>query len=111
MHRNIKLSLLGLAIAASGAAAYAAKSDQENDAMAIAKARIPLAQAVTIAEQHAKGKAARAEFENSKQGWVFDVEVVSGAKVYDVRVDADKGSVLSSVEDKADKDDEHDKPD
>lgn len=111
MHRNLKLSLLGLAVATSGAMAYAARAAQENDAMAIANARIALAQAVTIAEQHAKGKAARAGYENSKQGWVFDVEVVSGAKVYDVRVDADKGSVLSSVEDKADNDDEHDKPD
>ena len=34
-----------------------------------------------FAEQHANGKASRAEYENSKQGWVYDVEVVSGAKV------------------------------
>lgn len=42
----------------------------ENDAQAIAKAKIPLTQAVTVAEQHANGKASRAEYENSKQGWV-----------------------------------------
>jgi uncharacterized membrane protein YkoI len=68
-------------------------------------------QAVTVAEQHANGKASRAEYENSKQGWVYDVEVVSGAKVFDVRVDADKGTVISSAEDKADHDDDHDKQD
>jgi hypothetical protein len=68
-------------------------------------------QAVTVAEQHANGKASRAEYENSKQGWVYDVEVVSGAKVFDVRVDADKGTVISSAEDKADHDDDHDKRD
>ena len=43
----------------------------------------------------------------------MDVGVVSGAKVFGVRVDADKGTVISSVEDKADRDDDddHDKPD
>jgi hypothetical protein len=43
------------------------------------KAKISLTQAVTVAEQHANGKA-RAEYENSKQGWVYDVEVVSGPR-------------------------------
>ncbi len=110
MHRYSKLSLLVVALATVGTAAYAAQS-MENDAMAIAKAKIPLAQAVTTAEQHANGKAARAEYEKSKQGWVYDVEVVSGAKVFDVKVDADKGTVISSAEDKADRDDDHDKQD
>lgn len=110
MSRNGKLSLLVLALAAVGSAAYAAQT-VEDDAMAIAKAKIPLAQAVTVAEQHANGKAARAEYEKSRQGWVYDVEVVSGAKVFDVKVDADKGTVISSAEDKADRDDDHDKQD
>ena len=79
--------------------------------MAINKAKISLVQAVTVAEQHANGKASQAEFENSKQGWVYDVEVVSGAKVFDVKIDADKGTVISSAEDKADRDDEHDAKD
>jgi uncharacterized membrane protein YkoI len=111
MHRYSKLSLLAVAIAAAGTAAYAANGSMEDGAMAIAKAKIPLAQAVTVAEQHANGKAARAEFENSKQGWVYDVEVVSGAKVFDVKVNADNGTVISSAEDKADRDDDHDEQD
>jgi uncharacterized membrane protein YkoI len=111
MYRTTKTLLLALALAASGAAAYAAQGGPENDALAVAKARIPLAKAVSIAEQHTNGKAARAEYEHSKQGWVYDVEVVAGAKVYDVRVDADKGTVISSVEDKTDHDDDHDKQD
>ncbi|OYY63206.1 MAG: peptidase M4 [Burkholderiales bacterium 28-67-8] len=111
MYRYTKLSLLAIAIAATGAVAYAAKGSMENDALAITNAKIPLAQAVTVAEQHVNGKAARAEYENSKQGWVYDVEVVSGAKVFDVRVDAAKGAVISSAEDKADQDDDHDKQD
>lgn len=110
MTRFSKLSLLAVALTAVGNFANAATST-ENDAMAIAKAKIPLAQAVTAAEQHANGKAARAEYENSRQGWVYDVEIVSGAKIFDVKVDADKGTVVSSAQDTADRDDEHDKPD
>ena len=111
MNRYSKFSLLAIAIAAAGTVAYAATNSMENDAMAIAKAKISLAQAITVAEQHANGKAARAEYENSKQGWVYDVEVVSGARVFDVKVDADKGTVIASAEDKADRDDDHDKQD
>ncbi|GAC1320072.1 MAG: hypothetical protein NVSMB28_10510 [Collimonas sp.] len=111
MNHYSKLSLLAAAIAAAGTVAYAAQGGMDNDAMAITKAKIPLAQAVTTAEQHVNGKAARAEYENSKHGWVYDVEVVSGTKVFDVTVDADKGTVISSAEDKADRDDDHDKQD
>ena len=111
MYRHTKFSLLAIAIVATSAAAYAAKGGMENDALAITKAKIPLSQAVTVAEQHANGKASRAEYENSKQGWVYDVEVINGAKVFDVRVDADKGTVISSAEDKADRDDNQDKQD
>ena len=111
MHRYSKFSLLAVVIAAAGTVAYAASDKIENDATAITRAKIPLAQAVTTAEQHVNGKAARAEYENSKAGWVFDVEVVTGSKVFDVKVDADKGTVISSTEDKADRDDEHDKDD
>ena len=110
MNRNSKLSILAVVLAAAGTAAFAAKQT-ENDALAVAKANIPLAQAVTSAEQHANGKAVRAEYEHTSQGWVYEVEVVSGAKVFDVRVDPDKGTVISSTEDKADRDDDHDKED
>ncbi|MEY8709774.1 PepSY domain-containing protein [Mangrovibacter phragmitis] len=111
MHRYTKLSLLALAIASAGTTAWAAKESVANDALAVTNARIPLTQAVTVAEQHANGKASRAEYENSKQGWVYDVEVVSGTKGFDVRVDANKGTILSSAEDKVDHDDGHDAQD
>lgn len=111
MHRYSKFSLLAVVIAAAGTVAYAASDKIENDATAITRARIPLAQAVTTAEQHVNGKAAHAEYENSKAGWVFDVEVVTGSQVFDVKVDADKGTIISSTEDKADRDDDHDQDD
>ncbi len=110
MTRFKKLSLLTLALTALGTVAYAAKG-MEHDTVAILTAKIPLVQAVTTAEQHVNGKATHAEYEYSKQGWVYDVEVVSGTKVFDVKVDADKGTVMSSAEDVADRDDDHDKED
>ncbi len=77
-----------------------------NDSLAIANARISLAQAVTIAEQQVQGQASKAEFEQTKYGLAYDVEVVNGAKVFDVQVDADKGTVISSAEYKTDRDNE-----
>jgi uncharacterized membrane protein YkoI len=106
MYRYTKISLLAMVIAMSGVTAYAARSTAENDAVGVTQAKIELIQAITIAEQHAQGKASHAEYERSKQGAVYEVEVVSGAKVFDVKVDADKGTVISSVEDKPDHDDQ-----
>ncbi|MEO7252903.1 MAG: PepSY domain-containing protein [Casimicrobium sp.] len=113
MTRFRTLSLLAATLAAVGTVATVAYADKnsENDALAIVNAKIPLSQAVTAAEQHLNGKSSRGEYEQSKQGWVYDIEVVSGAKVFDVKVDADKGTVISSAEDKADRDDDHDKRD
>lgn len=90
--------------------AFAAKTT-DNDALAIANAKIPLAQAVTTAEQHVNGKAAKAEYEQSKTGWAYEVEVVSGAKVFDVVVDGQNGAIIASTEDQNDRDDDHDEKD
>lgn len=110
MFRHIKIAVLTLALAAVGAAAYAAKT-VENDALAVSQAKISMVQAITAAEQRANGKASHAEYEQTKSGWAYDVEIVSGNKVFDVRVDANSGNVISSSEDKADRDDDHDKKD
>lgn len=111
MNGIAKYSLLAIALAAGGATAHTAVAAMENDAAAIAAARISLIEAVTVAERHVNGKATRAEYEKSRQGWVYDVEVADGSTVFDVRVDADKGTVISSVEDKADGHDDHDERD
>ncbi|HDR9483035.1 TPA: PepSY domain-containing protein [Burkholderia aenigmatica] len=104
MNRYIKLSVLAALVATSAAAAYAANGNGENDAMSVVHAPVTLAQAVTAAERHVHGKAARAEYENSKQGWVYDVEVVSDGKAYDVRVDSNNGTILTSSIDSSDHD-------
>ena len=106
-----KIAIVTTALASVGAVAFAAKT-MENDAAAGPPAKVSLVQAIAAAEQHqAGGKATRAEYEKTRAGWVYDVEIVSGAKVFDVRVDADKGTVVSSAEDTADRDDDHDKTD
>ncbi len=111
MYRYTKLSLLAMAMALTGVAAYAGRDAAHNDALDVTQAKIALTQAITIAEQHAQGKASHAEYERAKQGGVYEVEVVSGAKVFDVKVDADKGTVISSEQDKADHEKDHDEED
>ncbi|MEO8559909.1 MAG: PepSY domain-containing protein [Rhodospirillales bacterium] len=104
MKRTSQIALAGAIVIAIGGVGAAA-SARETDPPSMANAGIGMVQAVTVAEHHVNGKAARAEFEKSKGQWVYDVEVVSGTKVYDVKVDPAKGSVISSAEDKADADD------
>lgn len=110
MLRYTKIALVTAALASAGAVAFAAKT-MDNDAMAAPQAKVSLTQAIAVAEQHAGGKASRAEYEKNKTGWAYDVEVINGAKVLDVQVDGDKGTIISSVEDKADRDDGDDKAD
>ena len=110
MKRKVYLTALAALSAAAIGSAYAAKS-AENDALAISGAKIGITQAVTAAEQHVGGKASRAEYEQHKGQWVFDVEVVSGSKTYDVKIDPDHGTVLASTEDMTDHDDDGDRED
>jgi len=72
MNRYTRVTLLALVVGTTSAVAYATQDRGENDAWAIGKAKIALNQAVVVAEQHANGKASRAEYEHSKQGWVYD---------------------------------------
>ena len=110
MRTFTKLTVVSVVLATAGAMAFAAKT-VDNDALTAPPAKISLTQAISTAEQQANGRATRGEYEKTKTGWAYDVEVVSGAKVFDVRIDADKGTVISSKEDSADHDDEHDKND
>lgn len=99
-HKIYRVALATLATTAIGSA-YAAES-AENDALAITGAKISLTQAVAAAEQYVGGKASKAEYEHEKGQSMFEVEVVKGKSVMDVRVDPMSGQVIASVEDKAD---------
>ena len=101
MKRKILLTAAtALALSMIGGA-YAAKRI-ENDELAISGVKLTLTQAISAAERHVGGKASRAEYERHKGQWVFDVEVVKGSKVMDVRVDPTSGKVIVAVEDKID---------
>lgn len=110
MRKFTKIATATTVLLAIAATAYAATTIR-NDAAPAIEAKVSMLQAISIAEQAGNGKATRVEYENTKNGWAYDVEVVSQAKVFDVRIDADKGTVISSKEDTADHDDENDKQD
>ena len=107
MNRKSTIAALILAAGAAttGGLACAMISMAEDDASAdLAKARITLTQAVGAAEAHASGKATKAELEGERGTLIFLVEVVTADnKVFDVKVDATDGKVLSSQQDQADR--------
>lgn len=103
---TIPVFIIATAIATAGGVAFAQQSTvTENDAVAdLAKAKISLGQAVSTAESHAGGKATKAELDGGRGGIAFEVEVVTPErKVFDVKVDAVAGTVVSSQADKADR--------
>jgi uncharacterized membrane protein YkoI len=108
MKRKLVPAAIAAAIAVAIGGAYAAQSSKENDALAVSTAKIDLTQAIAAAEQHVGGKAAKAEYERDKGQWVFDVEVVKGQTVMDVKVDPASGKVIAATEDKVDHDDDND---
>jgi uncharacterized membrane protein YkoI len=106
---TLALAALALISAAAGVSVYAA-GDAGNDARTIPNARFSLAQAVTAAEQHVGGTASKAEVEPHGGKLVYDVEVVKGPQVFDVKVSPDQGTVIAATADKADRDN-HDQQD
>jgi uncharacterized membrane protein YkoI len=111
MKRKILVPAAAAALSALVVGAGYAANSAENDALAITGAKIDLAKAVAAAEQHVGGKASKGEYERHKGQWVYDIEVVKGKTVMDVKVDAASGKVISATEDEADQDDEQDKAD
>ena len=105
-------ALICAALVVSGAAYAQTKPAAGNDAITLGTPATDLSAAVTAAEKHVNGKAVRAEYERRQGGApVYDVEVVAGGKVFDIKVDATKGTVIASAEDKADSDDQADSVD
>lgn len=114
MNRSKTLSMLIVAagIATAGGLTYANQTAAgTNDAVAdLAKAQITLEQAITTAlQQHPGGKASKAELDSEKGSTFFEVEVAAAdQKVFDVKIDAASGKVLSNQLDKHDAGDEKD---
>ncbi len=106
---------MAMAVAGAGCLAMTAiaarAEDGENDAFNVQQVKVPLSQAVEIAEVKASGRASKAEFEKGAEGWIFDIEVVAENSVKDVHVNAETGDVLSITEDEIDSDDAEDPAD
>jgi uncharacterized membrane protein YkoI len=82
------------ASALAGTAAVSAKH-----AVAVPYAADSLAAAVSAAEKRLHGRAVGAGYEQRKDGrWVYEIEVRNGSNVFDVEVDADKGTVIATAE-------------
>ncbi len=96
----IGLTVLGVSLAIAGV--NSANEGQENDAALLSKAKISLTQAIAAAEGHAQGKAVRAELEDENGTLVYGVEVASGTRTTDVKVDVNDGKILSAQADEAD---------
>lgn len=114
MKRHLKTSLVAFAIvlgAGVGVTLAARAAGGENDAVAtLAQAHIGLTQAVDIALAQTAGRATRAELGDENGHAVYEIEVVAANnQVFDVKVDAVAGKLLSSQADKADRD--HEKED
>lgn len=104
MKRTTQVALIAVTLTSAAMAAWAATAPI-NDALSSGSAKVSITQAISTAEQHVGGKASRAEFERTKDGNAYDIEVVAGAKTFDVRIHADTGQVLASAEDKTDNED------
>lgn len=63
---------------------------------------ISLSQAIAIAERHAEGPAVGGELEQSDGRPVYEVDVATGGRVIEVKVDAGNGSVIGVKTDHAD---------
>lgn len=104
-------AVLSTASIAGFSAAKAYAGTGQNDALAFQRPKISLLQAVAAAEKYTSGRAVRAELERHAGQPVYDVEVVNGRKVMDVRVDKESGRVLAATVDKSDHDDGQDAED
>ncbi len=76
-------------------------NEEQNDAAALAQAKISLSQAILAAEQQANGKAVRAGLEDENGKLVYGVEIMNGDKSTDVKVDIVTGGILSAQADQA----------
>jgi uncharacterized membrane protein YkoI len=110
--RRSTLMLCAAAVLVSASALARTAAVSADRAVAVPYTAISLDAAVAAAEKYAHGNAIGADYEKQKDGkWVYEIEVRSGLKVFDVKVDAEKGTVIASTESKADADNRDDKAD
>lgn len=95
-----KLSFIIVAVTAAALAVAILYASQEmlqdvSDADVIEQTKISLIQAVSGAERHANGKAARVELNDEHGEPVYRVKIINSGKATDVHVDGKTGKILS----------------
>ena len=101
------LSIAGVSTAAIAVGQTAITNSQVSEAVAAAQSKISLEQAIVIAKKTIKGDVVSADFDqhDHSAGGNYDVNIVTNNTEYEVKVDANSGKVLSSKQEKLDKED------
>lgn len=106
------IAVITLLVGSGWVVAHASEAGANDAPAALATARISLVEAISIAEQHVRGRAVQAELESEAGVPKFEAEVVGpGNAVYDVTVDAISGKVLDSKPDETDSEQDEDEKD
>lgn len=107
-----KSIVMALGMAAVGSATIsvaqaATPNIKVSEAVAAAQSKISLEQAIVIGQRTVKGDLVSAEFDQNgySAGGKYKVKFIANSTEYKVRIDADTGKVLSSKQEKLDKDD------
>ena len=79
-----------------------AENDSDSDSAQLQQAGISLRQAVSAAVAKTGGVAKEAEWENENGQSYYKVETIANGQEYDVKIDAQNGSVISAQMDKND---------
>lgn len=101
----IALSVLGIGTLAIASGQIPAVSGAKvSDAVAIAKSKISLEQAVAIAQKNMIGDLISAEFDQNDylSGGTFEVKSISNDTEHEIKIDANSGKVLKSKQEKLD---------
>lgn len=101
------LSVLAVSSATISVAQAATSNVKVSEAVAAAQSKISLEQAIAIGSKTIKGDLVSAEFDQNgySAGGKYKVKFIANSTEYKVRVDADTGKVLSTKQEKLDKDD------
>lgn len=99
-YEEIMKSLLLAASLLVAPSVFARDNDAAEYAYQLSQAKISLIDALTTAQTEAKGTAVSAELDSSQGKVVYEVEVLANEKIFDVKINAVDGTILSVKEDR-----------
>lgn len=100
MKSSSSMLIAALALTLSGALALAATPVVDKDVVAakagLAAAKISMPQAIATAEAHVAGQAIGVELDDKRNRGVYEVEVLTGDQIMEVKIDSRDGKVISA---------------